>query len=390
MAEQRVIVVGGGLAGLAAATALGNAGIETKVFERARELLPAGAVISVMANTARALDRAGLGQLVEEVCVPVVRLEYLDWNGRYLAHMPISEVAEKMGTQSYIALRSDMQLGMYRRLGDGIVQLQSTCVGFDQDDAGVTAKFDDGREERGAVLLGADGIRSAVRAHLCGDSPRYAGYSGWRGITRMDSPPLSPGLGKQVGGRGKTWGAFGLSDNRIYWFSSAAMEEGRGDTPAGRKEDVRRTFEGAPDWVRDVIEATPEENMIRADIYDRPPVDRWGEGRVTLLGDSAHATTPNTGQGGSHALLDGILVAERLAAISDSLDDPAAVRDALQAYERERIPETSKVVKEAGFVGKFVHWQNPMACAFRNLAFYRLTPQAVWRRRAGTYLKAGV
>ena len=95
-------------------------------------------------------------------------------------------------------------------------------------------------------------------------------------------------------------------------------------------------------------------------------------------------------QGGSHALLDGILVAGRLAAISNSLNDGAVVREALEAYERERIPETSKVVKEAGFVGKFVHWRNPVACAFRNLAFYRLTPQAVWRRRAGAYLKTGV
>jgi len=389
MSEQRVIVVGGGLAGLAAASALRNAGVETKVFERAQELLPAGAVISVMANAARALERSGLGHLVEEVCVPVSRLEYLDWHGKYLAHMPISEVAEKMGTRSYIALRSDMQLGMYRHLGDEVVQLKSTFVSFDQDDAGVTAKFEDGREERGAVLLGADGIRSSVRAQLRGDEPRYAGYSGWRGIARMDSPPLPPGLGKQVGGRGKTWGAFGLSGNRVYWFSSAAMEEGRGDSPAGRKEDVRRTFAGAPAWVTEVIEATPEEAMIRADIYDRPPVDRWGDGRVTLLGDAAHATTPNTGQGGSHALLDGILLGERLGSIKDSFGNAADVRNVLESYERERIPETSKVVKEAGMVGKFVHWKNPIACAFRNFAFYRATPNAIWRRRAGAYLEAG-
>lgn len=389
MSEQRVMVVGGGLAGLAAASALRHAEVEARVFERAPELLPAGSVISVMANTARGLERVGLGHLIEEVCVPVVRLEYLDWRGKYLAHMPISEVAEKMGTRSYIALRSDMQLGMYRHLGDEIVQLNSTFTAFDQDADGVTAKFENGSEERGAVLLGADGIRSAVRGQLRGDKPRYAGYGGWRGVARMASPPLAPGLGKQVGGSGRTWGGFGLTDNRVYWFSSAVMEEGLGDSPAGRKEDVRRTFAGAPSWVSDVIEATPEEGIMRADIYDRPPVDHWGEGRVTLLGDAAHATTPNTGQGGSHALLDGILIADRLAAIKDSLGDAAAVRNALESYERERIPETSKVVKEAGMVGKFVHFKNPVAVAFRNFAFYKATPDAIWRRRAGAYLKAG-
>ena len=387
--ENRVIVVGGGLAGLVAATALRNAGVPVRVFERTQELLPAGAVVSVMASCAQALERNGLGDLVEAVCVPVVKLEYLDWKGNYLAEMPISDVAEELGTRTFIVLRSDMQLGIYRDLGDEIVELGAACTGFEQDAEGVTVKLEDGREERGAVLLGADGIRSAVRAQLRGDSPRYAGYSGWRGVARMDPPPLPPGLGKQVGGRGRTWGAFGLSENRIYWFSSRKMEAGLGDSPAGRKEDVRRTFHGAPEWVTEVIEATPEESMIRADIYDRPPVDRWGEGRVTLLGDAAHATTPNTGQGGSHAMLDGVVVAERLAAISGSFADAAAVAAALRSYEQERIPETSKVVKEAGFVGKFVHFENPVACKFRDLVFYKGTPRSVWRRRARAYLVAG-
>jgi 2-polyprenyl-6-methoxyphenol hydroxylase-like FAD-dependent oxidoreductase len=389
MAEDRVMVVGGGLAGLVAAAALRNAGVPVRVFERAKELLPAGAVVSVMASAAQALRRNGLGHLIEEFCVPVVRLEYLDSQGRYLAEMPIADVARELGTQTYIVLRSDMQLGMYRDLGDEIVELGATCVGFEQDDAGVTVRFDDGREERGAVLLGADGIRSSVRAQLRGDSPRYAGYSGWRGVTRMDPPPLPPGLGKQVGGRGRTWGAFGLSDNRIYWFSSRKMEAGQGDGAEGRKEDVRRTFQGMPEWVRDVIEATPEESMIRADIYDRPPVKSWGEGRVTLLGDAAHATTPNTGQGGSHAMLDGVVVAERLAAIRDSFGDAATVADALRSYEQDRIPETSKVVQEAGFVGKFVHFENPLLCKFRDLVFYKGTPKRIWRKRARAYLVAG-
>ncbi len=389
MAEDRVVIVGGGLAGLVAATALRNAGVPVRVFERTKELLPAGAVVSVMASAARALERNGLGDLVEEVCVPVVRLEYLDSQGKYLAQMPISDVAKELGTRTFIVLRSDMQLGMYRDLGDEIVELGAACVGFEQDEQGVTVRFEDGREERGAVLLGSDGIRSTIRAQLRGDSPRYAGYSGWRGVARMDPPPLPPGLGKQVGGRGRTWGAFGLSDNRIYWFSSRKMEAGLGDGAGGRKEDVRQTFAGTPEWVREVIEATPEESIIRADIYDRPPVDRWGDGRVTLLGDAAHATTPNTGQGGSHAMLDGVVVAERLAAITASFGDSATVADALRSYEQQRIPETSKVVKEAGFVGTFVHFENPIACKFRDLVFYKATPKRVWRNRAKAYLVAG-
>lgn len=388
--ENRVLIAGAGLAGLAAASSLRAAGLPTTVYERASELLPAGAVVSVMASAAAGLERAGLGQLVEDVCVPVQRLDYLDWKGRYLAHMPIAEVAETLGTQAYITLRSDMQLGMYERLGQEVVQLGATCTGFDQDGGGVTVKLADGREERGAALLGADGIRSAIREQLLGDAPRYAGYSGWRGLATMETPPLEPGFGKQVGGRGRTWGAFALRGNRVYWFSSAKMEEGLGDSPGGRKEDVRQTFAGAPDWVLEVIEATPEDEILRHDIYDRPPVKRWGEGRVTMIGDAAHATTPNTGQGGSHALLDGVIVGEALASIAASLDDPSAVRGVFERYERERIPQTSKVVKEAGMVGTMVHFRNPLACLIRDRILYKRTPKRTWRKRASAYLESGV
>ncbi len=386
--ENRILIAGGGLAGLAAASTLTARGVPATVFERTTELLPAGAVVSVMANAAAGLERAGLGKLIEEACVPVQRLDYLDWKGRYLAHMPISEVSETLGTQAYITLRSDMQLGMYERLGPEVVQLGATVTGYEQD-GGVTLTLADGREERGAALIAADGIRSAVRAQLLGDEPRYAGYSGWRGLATMDSPPLEPGYGRQVGGRGRTWGAFALRGNRVYWFSSAKMDEGLGDSPAGRKEDVRQTFAGAPDWVLEVIEATPEEEILRHDIYDRPPVERWGEGRVTMIGDAAHATTPNTGQGGSHALYDGVLVGEGLAGIKDSLGDADAVRGVFHAYEQQRISATSEVVKEAGMVGTLVHLRNPALVFVRDRIIYKLTPKRTWRKRASAYLESG-
>jgi 2-polyprenyl-6-methoxyphenol hydroxylase-like FAD-dependent oxidoreductase len=381
----RVLIAGGGLAGLATARGLTAAGVPVKVFERVQAIERTGAVISVLANSARGLEAIGLSELVNESCIPVKRLEYRDWHSRYLAQMPIADVAQKLGTRTYIALRSDLQLGLYDAVGHGLVDLGCDVVGFEQDEEGVTVRFGDGREERGAALIGADGIRSAVRAQLIGDPPRYAGYSGWRGVTTMDPELLERGLGVQFFGRGRTFGAFGLGEGKVYWFSSFVTKEGRTDSAAGRKEDVRQTFARGPDLVQSIIEATPEADMLRNDIYDRKPVTRWGEGRVTLIGDAAHAATPNTGQGGSQALLDGTIVAERLAA-AGSLTDAAAVRAALASYEGERIPQTSKVVKEAGLVGTFVHWSNPAACFVRDWIMYRLTPKFVWRKRATAYL----
>lgn len=379
-------MIGAGLSGLATAAALHHAGVPTTVFERAEQMRPVGAIIGVAANAASGLERIGHAKLVEDSCIPVQRLDYISWAGRPLAYMPIAEVARNLGTRTYIALRADIQLGLLRALPTDAVRLDSTCVGFEQDDNGVTARFADGREEGGAALIGADGIRSAVRSQLRHDEPRYSGYSGWRGVAALDPQPLGPGAAKQILGSGRTFGTFGLTGGRMYWWASARMPAGGGDSPAGRKADVLAAFRGAPSLVHQVLEATDESAMLRNDIFDRPPVDSWGDGRVTVVGDAAHATTPNTGEGGSHAVLDGLFVGERLGGIKNALSDTSAVRTALQAFEKVRIPETAEVVKRSAEIGEFLHKTNPIMCLVRDQIFYRATPQRIWRKRAAVYL----
>jgi 2-polyprenyl-6-methoxyphenol hydroxylase-like FAD-dependent oxidoreductase len=382
-----VIVVGAGLSGLAAASALCHAGVPTTVLERVEEMRPVGAIIGVAANAASGLERIGLADLVENACIPVQRLEYVNWRGAPLNHMPIAEVAQELGTRTFIALRSDIQLGMYERLPAGVVQLGCECTGIDEDDRGATVRLADGRDARAPVVLGADGIHSVLRGQLHGDEPRYSGYGGWRGVAAMDPQPFPPGHARQVLGRGRTFGTFGLTEGRMYWWASALMEQGHGDSAAGRKADVRDTFAGGPEWVQSVIEATDEGGILRNDIFDRPGIERWGTRRTTLLGDAGHAATPNTGEGGSQAILDGVVLGEKLAGVRSSFDDGDAVQSALGAYESERIPQTSEVVKRAYEIGKFIHLNNPIACAFRNRIFYQATPQRIWRKRAAVYLK---
>ena len=384
--DNRVIVIGAGLSGLATAAALHHGGVPVTVFERSEEMRPVGAIIGVAANAASGLERIGQGKLVEEACIPVQRLDYVSWAGRPLAHMPIADVARSLGTRTYIALRADIQLGLLRSLPADAVQLRSTCTGFQQDDEGATARFEGGREERGMALIGADGIRSAVREQLRHDEPRYSGYAGWRGVAQIDPQPLPPGLARQVLGSGRTFGTFGLTGGRMYWWASMKMPPRQGDSADGRKADVLAAFRGAPSLVQQVLQATEESAILRNDISDRPPVESWGDGRVTIVGDAAHATTPNTGEGGSHALRDGILVGERLTEIKDSLNDASEVRAALGRFEALRIPETAEVVNRAAEIGEFLHKTNPLMCFVRDQIFYRATPQRIWRKRAQVYL----
>ena len=239
--EDRVLIVGAGLSGLAAACALHHHGVPVTVLERDPKMRGLGGQIGVAANAAAGLERIGLGEVVERYCVPTQRLEYVSWRGNRLTYMPIAEMARELGTRTYIAIRAEVQPALYQAVqAAGVVRLGAECVGFDQDADGVTVRLADGSQERGVAMIGADGLRSVVRGALDGHVPRYAGYGAWRSVLSMDRPPLEPGFGRQTLGRGRTFGVFGLRDNRVYWWASALSEEGTGVSRAGVKADVMR------------------------------------------------------------------------------------------------------------------------------------------------------
>jgi 2-polyprenyl-6-methoxyphenol hydroxylase-like FAD-dependent oxidoreductase len=299
--------------------------------------------------------------------------------------MPIAEASEATGTRTYITMRADLQLGLYNALEPGVVEVASEVTGYEDNQDGVTVDLGDGRRERGAAILGADGIHSVVRKKLLADQPVYTGYLAWRGVIEMNPLPIAPGVANQLLGRGRTCGAFGLSQNRMYWFVTQLRPAGGTDSPAGRKADALEAFSGGPEFIRKAIEATDESAILRNDVFYRPPVSHWGTGRATILGDSAHATSPATGEGGSHAILDGAGVAKALGGVADRLDDAGAVSSALRDYEQEAIARTSAGIERAVGMGKRLHASNPVQCLVRDMIF-RFTPEQTWLERAKFYL----
>ena len=190
-------------------------------------------------------------------------------------------------------------------------------------------RFDDGRETRGDLLVGADGLRSVVRSALFGpERPRYGGYTAWRAVTRFDHARVTPG---ETWGRGRRFGQWGMTGARIYWYATESVPEGEGDPPEGRKQGLLKLFRGWHEPVEDLIEATDESAILRNDVYDRPALRRWSVGRVTLLGDAAHPMTPDMGQGACQAIEDAVVLADCLTRWSE-------VAEALRAYESLRIP----------------------------------------------------
>jgi 2-polyprenyl-6-methoxyphenol hydroxylase-like FAD-dependent oxidoreductase len=233
----------------------------------------------------------------------------------------------------------------------------------------VTARFADGREERGDVLVGADGIKPAVRRQLLGDEPlRYAGYTAWRGVGLIDRPEVPLGVTMLAAGRGSQVGTLPIGGGRTYWFATANVPQGETDPPGGHRAALLERFK---DWYAPIpafIDATPEGAIIRNDILDRPPVRKWGEGRVTMLGDAAHPTTPNLGQGACQAIESAFVLARHLRGAADL---PAALR----AYEQARFDRTALVTNRSWTLGKVLAYESRWACGLRDLLL-RLFPGA--------------
>ncbi|HEX7734669.1 MAG TPA: FAD-dependent monooxygenase [Ktedonobacteraceae bacterium] len=355
---EPVIIIGGGIGGLAAALALKRAGIEVRVFERVSALQEVGAGLTLWANAVKVLRELGL----EELTNSAFHLDDGDiysWQGERLSSISAQQLKQRFGATNLAMHRADLQAALLAAVGPDTLALDRQCSGFEQDNKGVTARFVDGQEIRGSVLIGADGIHSTIRARLFGtEKPRYAGYTTWRGIT---TPPDGEMRVGEYWGHGTRFGLVPLTQGRYYWFAARNAREGEPEDQAGRKHEVQALFTGWYPSIPAIIAATPEDAILRNDIYDRPPLPHWTRGRVTLLGDAAHPMTPNLGQGACQALEDALVLAH-------ALEQTENASVALQLYQARRIPRTTRIVNRSWNIGRVGQWQNPLACKVRDFS----------------------
>lgn len=369
MTAKQALIIGGGIGGLAAAVALQRAGLAVTVCERVPELREAGAGITLWSNAVKALDKLGLPGLLSDLGAVPTQMTVRSWRGDELIAVPADALKQRFRVAPMVVHRARLHAGLLKAAGD-VVRLDARCTGFVRDEQGVTAQFADGSEARADLLIGADGVHSAVREHLLGAIPlRYSGYTSWRGITRLDSAPLAPGAGFEAVGPGRRFGVTHLSGGGIYWYATLNTPAGGKAGPGGHKQELLTLFRGWLEPVEALIAGAAENEVLRTDIFDLPPLRRWGEGRVTLLGDAVHPMTPNLGQGACQAIEDAVVLGRCLNADDD-------ISGALRTYEAERRPRTGAIVTQAQRLGRVMQWQNPFACAVRD-ALFKLTPASV-------------
>lgn len=362
MNHDTIIIAGGGIGGLAAAVALYRRGWIVQVLERAPALAEVGAGLSLWPNALRALDALGLGEQVRSRALAETTGGIRRMSGRWLSRTDTAELARRFGPLVMIH-RADLLEILRESLPAETLRTGSEVA--DVRPAGEVVKVvHGGGTAPASLVVGADGVHSAVRRSLWPGppEPRYAGYTAWRLIA---DPGRPLGAGGETWGRGERFGIAPMADGRVYAFATASVPAG-GRSPHGELAELRRRFGAWHEPIPTLLASTTEDAVLRNDIVELPPLRSFVSGRVALLGDAAHAMTPNLGQGACQALEDAVTLAALL-------DAHASVEGGLTAYDAERRARTQQIARRSRRVGSVAQWRSAPAATVRAVAL-RMTP----------------
>lgn len=355
MNNLKVIVIGAGMGGLTAGIALQQAGYTVEIYDRVSELRPAGAGISLWSNGVKVLNRLGLGEAIARLGGQMNRMAYYDYTGEVLTDFSLMPLIEQVGQRPYPITRTDLQQVLLTAVGPEHVRLNARCVAVEQDDDGVTATFEDGYTTRGDLLVAADGTHSLIRQHVVGKpvERRYVGYVNWNGLVPA-SEDLAPATSWVLYvGEHKRASLMPVGGDRFYFFLDVPLPKATVSHPETYRAELANHFRGWAPPVQTLIQRLDPFQTNRVEIHDIEPLETLVRGRVALLGDAAHSTAPDLGQGGCQAMEDALVLTNYL--ISTNI----SVNDALRRYEAARRDRVTDIILRARKRSDMTHGKDP-------------------------------
>ncbi|MEL6385406.1 MAG: FAD-dependent urate hydroxylase HpxO [Cyanobacteria bacterium J06626_18] len=356
MENLKVIVVGAGMGGLTTALAMRQAGYEVEIYDRVSALRPAGAGISLWSNGVKVLNRLGLGHEIAAIGGPMEQMAYYEGKtGDLLTRFSLMPIVERVGQAPYPVSRTDLQKMLLEAVGADQVQLNKRCVAVEQTPESATAIFEDGHCATGDIVVGADGTHSIIRTYVLGHPTerRYVGYVNWNGLVPVSDELAPPNSWDIYVADGQRASVMPVGGDRFYFFLDVPLPKGTNNTPETYRQELSEHFAGWAKPVQTLIQQLNPSKTNRVEIHDIEPLQTLAKGRIALIGDAAHSTAPDLGQGGCQAMEDAWALANYLSTTNLS------VADALKRYQENRVERVAQVILKARKRSDMTHGKVP-------------------------------
>lgn len=352
--KEPITIIGAGIGGLTMALTLKQKGYPVRVYESAPEIKPVGAGILMANNAMQVFKKLGIQHSIEAAGNRISMLDITNEKLSSLSAINLQKFEHRYGVYNVSIHRADLQRILAEAIGFENIELSKRLVSIKQE-KDCKLVFEDGSVIRSPVVIAADGIRSAIRNQLFDKSEiRNTGQVCWRGVCDMELPEQYLHEGIEAWGKGIRFGFVRISSRQLYWFAVAKERSVKSE-----HDDLLLLFKDFHPLMQNMIAATAKENIYFSSITDLKPVHQWYKGNVCLIGDAAHATTPNLGQGACQAVEDAY-------AIGQLLDPNKTFDNVFAAYQQLRIKKAHAIVNNSWRIGEMAHWENSFAVWTRN------------------------
>lgn len=363
----QIAIAGAGIAGLSCAIALQNMGYTVTVFEAAPAIKPIGAGLSLAANAIKAFDYLGIRENIINAGHALPFFNIYTQNGNMLMSTNSGSVSSRFGIDNFLIHRSEVHKILLHKVGTNNCCTNKKIAHFKQEQNKVTLFFEDGSKYECNYLIAADGINSVIRKQLLPQSQiRYSGYTCWRAV--IDNTSININEVFETWGKTGRFGLAQLANSQLYWYACMNAPQ-NSHLRHLTINDLQQHFAPFHQPIPQVLTHTKTEQLIWNDIVDLKPITQYAFDKILLVGDAAHATTPNMGQGACQAIEDA-------ATLQQCLTKEINLNKAFQQFEKLRLHRTHYVVNRSRKMGQLAQLTNPLAIAARN-TFVKLIPASI-------------